>query len=204
MRIYYDELAKNIVLGDANRLFATGSLEASEFRGRVSIVYKDTNFRELFLAHSRILKQDGTRAGQTIAEVLSYLNAEFVKTPFEAPIVGPQGPQGEVGPQGPQGEQGLQGIQGIQGLQGEQGPIGPQGLQGEVGPQGATGATGATGPQGPQGLKGDTGDQGQPGAVVEVTTLKINGGAANTTFQNYLLRLDFGSGGASINPTGTP
>ena len=83
MRIYYDELAKNIVLGQANRLFATGSLEASEFRGRVSIVYKDTNFRELFIAHSRVLKEHGSPAGATLAEVLAYLNAEFVKTPFE-------------------------------------------------------------------------------------------------------------------------
>lgn len=84
MRIYYDELAKNIVLGQANRLFATGSLEASEFRDRVSIVYKDTEFRELFIRHDKILKEDGSRAGQTIAEVLAYLNAEFVKSPFES------------------------------------------------------------------------------------------------------------------------
>lgn len=38
----------------------------------------------------------------------------------------------------------------------------------------------------------------------ETTVLKIDGGAANTTFPQYLLRLDFGQGGASINPTGTP
>ena len=82
MRIYYDEIAKNIVLGQANRLFATGSLEASEFRGRVAVVYKDTNFRELFLAHDRIKKQDGSQAGVTLAEVLAYLNAEFNKSPF--------------------------------------------------------------------------------------------------------------------------
>lgn len=36
------------------------------------------------------------------------------------------------------------------------------------------------------------------------TQLNIDGGMAATVFQNYLLRLDFGANGASINPTGTP
>lgn len=36
------------------------------------------------------------------------------------------------------------------------------------------------------------------------TELRVDGGMAATTFNNYLLRLDFGSGGATINPTGTP
>lgn len=35
-----------------------------------------------------------------------------------------------------------------------------------------------------------------------VPFLNVDGGAANTTFQNYLLRFDFGAGGANINPTG--
>lgn len=124
MRIFYDEISKNIVLGSSNRLFATGSLIASEFRGRVSVVYKDTNLRELFVRHNQILKQDGSPAGSTLADVISYLNDEFVKTPFVAPV--------------------------------------------------------------------------------ESIQLNIDGGAANTTFQNYLLRLDFGANGATINPTGTP
>lgn len=47
--------------------------------------------------------------------------------------------------------------------------------------------------------------QGQPPASGgEVTVLKVDGGQAATTFPDYLLRLDFGSGGASINPGGTP
>lgn len=36
------------------------------------------------------------------------------------------------------------------------------------------------------------------------TQLNVDGGSAATTFQNYLLRLDFGANGASINPMGTP
>lgn len=38
----------------------------------------------------------------------------------------------------------------------------------------------------------------------ETTVLKIDNGSASTTFTDYLLRLDFGINGASINPTGTP
>lgn len=41
-------------------------------------------------------------------------------------------------------------------------------------------------------------------APVTTTQLNIDGGASSTVFGNYLLRLDFGSGGATINPTGTP
>lgn len=36
-----------------------------------------------------------------------------------------------------------------------------------------------------------------------VTQLQVDAGNASTTFQQYQLRLDFGSGGANINPTGT-
>jgi len=35
-----------------------------------------------------------------------------------------------------------------------------------------------------------------------VTQLQIDGGSASTIFTSYLLRMDFGSGGANINPTG--
>ena len=55
---------------------------------------------------------------------------------------------------------------------------------------------------GPPGPKGDQGEQGEPGENVPVTTLRINGGAADTEFSNYLLRLDWGQSGATINPTG--
>lgn len=34
------------------------------------------------------------------------------------------------------------------------------------------------------------------------TQLMVDNGNASTQFQNYVLRLDFGNGGASINPTG--
>ena len=36
------------------------------------------------------------------------------------------------------------------------------------------------------------------------TVLKVDGGQAATVFPDYLLRLDFGRNGASINPSGTP
>lgn len=39
--------------------------------------------------------------------------------------------------------------------------------------------------------------------AVTRTQLQIDAGNASTTFQQYVLRLDFGSGGANINPTGT-
>lgn len=38
----------------------------------------------------------------------------------------------------------------------------------------------------------------------QTTVLKVDGGAANTTFPDFLLRLDFGQGGSTINPSGTP
>lgn len=38
----------------------------------------------------------------------------------------------------------------------------------------------------------------------ETTVLKVDNGNASTTFPEYVLRLDFGNNGASINPTGTP
>ena len=38
----------------------------------------------------------------------------------------------------------------------------------------------------------------------QTTMLRVDGGNATTTFQDFLLRLDFGQNGASINPTGTP
>lgn len=41
------------------------------------------------------------------------------------------------------------------------------------------------------------------GAAGGNTNFLVDGGAAATTFQNYLLRFDFGNGGANINPTGT-
>ena len=34
------------------------------------------------------------------------------------------------------------------------------------------------------------------------TVLKVDGGNASTSFPEYLLRMDFGANGASINPTG--
>ena len=80
MRIYYDSLTGNVVLGTTTRLFATGSLEAVAFRGRVAIAYKQTNFREVLTPFDRVQRQDGTAAGATLTEVLNYLNSEFNKT----------------------------------------------------------------------------------------------------------------------------
>lgn len=38
----------------------------------------------------------------------------------------------------------------------------------------------------------------------QTTVLKVDNGSATTTFPQFLLRLDFGQGGATINPTGMP
>lgn len=81
MRIYYDETRKNIVLGEVTRLFASGSLMAWVDRGRVAVVYVANNFRELFIKHDKIFKEDGSPAGSTLQEVIDYLNQEFNKTP---------------------------------------------------------------------------------------------------------------------------
>lgn len=83
MRIYYDETRKNIVLGATNRLFATGSLIASIDRGRVAVIYRSNNFRELFIRHEKVLKEDGSPAGATLQDVISYLNEEFNRSPFD-------------------------------------------------------------------------------------------------------------------------
>jgi len=83
MRIYYDEMTKNIVLGSSTRLFASGSLVAAAFSGRVSVVYKATNFREILVKHDRVLREDGSPAGATLQAVVDYLNAEFEKSPFD-------------------------------------------------------------------------------------------------------------------------
>ena len=45
---------------------------------------------------------------------------------------------------------------------------------------------------------------GVSGAAVAPTQLLVDGGQAATVFQQYVLRLDFGSNGATINPTGNP
>jgi len=82
MRIYYDEVSKNIVLGATTRLFATESLVASADRGRVSVVYRANNFRELFIRHTQVLREDGSPAGSTLTAVIDYLNTEFNKSPF--------------------------------------------------------------------------------------------------------------------------
>ena len=42
------------------------------------------------------------------------------------------------------------------------------------------------------------------GNAGQTTQLLVDGGQANTAFTQYLLRLDFGTGGANINPTGNP
>lgn len=81
-RVYYDSDRKNVVVGQNTRLFATGSLIAQADRGKVSIYYRATNYREVYLPFERFARQDGTPAGASLAAVLDYLNTEFNKTPF--------------------------------------------------------------------------------------------------------------------------
>lgn len=82
MRIYYDETRKNIVLGTTSRLFATGSLIALTDRGRIAVIYRANNFRELYIKHTQVLREDGSPVGGTISAVIDYLNGEFNKSPF--------------------------------------------------------------------------------------------------------------------------
>lgn len=83
-KVYYDSDRKNVVVGPNTRLFAAGSLIAQADRGRVSIYYRATNYREVYLPFARFAKQDGSPAGASLSAVIDYLNAEFNKTPFEA------------------------------------------------------------------------------------------------------------------------
>lgn len=53
-------------------------------------------------------------------------------------------------------------------------------------------------------VKNSSGTETKLGAGEQTTVLKIDNGTASTVFPDYLLRLDFGTNGASINPTGTP
>ncbi len=41
-------------------------------------------------------------------------------------------------------------------------------------------------------------------ATATQTFLNLDGGASDTTFPEYLVRLDFGADGSTINPSGTP
>lgn len=82
MRIYYDELRKNIVLGTTNRLFAAGSLIALPEAGRISVIYRSNSFRELWVKHTQILRENGSPAGSTLSSVVAYLNAEFNRSPY--------------------------------------------------------------------------------------------------------------------------
>ena len=81
-KVYYDSDRKNVVVGPNTRLFAAGSLIAQADRGKVSIYYRATNYREVYLPFARFAKQDGSPAGASLSAVIDYLNTEFNKTPF--------------------------------------------------------------------------------------------------------------------------
>lgn len=87
MRIYYDDTRKNIVLGTTSRLFASGSLVAQADRGRIAVIYRANNFRELYIRHTQVLREDGTPVGGTLTDVIDYLNGEFIKSPFTTSAV---------------------------------------------------------------------------------------------------------------------
>lgn len=87
MRIYYDETRKNIVLGTTSRLFATGSLIALADRGRIAVIYRANNFRELYVKHTQVMREDGSSAGATLSAVIDYLNGEFSRSPYTTSTV---------------------------------------------------------------------------------------------------------------------
>lgn len=119
-----------------------------------------------------------TLSYDTLTNVLTLSNGNFVVLNDQGGAPGPAGPQGPAGPsgatgltgatgpagpQGPAGPAGPQGLQGPTGLTGAAGQTGPAGAQGPAGPAGAMGATGLTGPAGPAGPTGLTGPQGPAG-----------------------------------------
>ncbi len=61
-----------------------------------------------------------------------------------------------------------------------------------------------TGMQGGKGVKGDRGEKGETGATGSTMSenMIVDGGTATTSVEDHVLRLDFGHGGASINPKG--
>lgn len=79
MRVFYDSLKDNIIFEGFDRYFSLGSLIAIGDGNNIDVKYTDTNISEFYILYSDILKEDGTNAGETVQEVVDYLNEEFNK-----------------------------------------------------------------------------------------------------------------------------
>lgn len=79
MRVFYDSLKDNIIFEGFDRYFSLGSLIAIGEGNNIDVKYTDTNISEFYILYSDILKEDGTTAGETVQEVVDYLNEEFNK-----------------------------------------------------------------------------------------------------------------------------
>lgn len=80
MRIFYDNLARNIDIEGLGRYFSSGSLEAiADGSIDVFVRYKDSTTREIQVPFTEIQQENGTSAGATQSQVLDYLNEEFSK-----------------------------------------------------------------------------------------------------------------------------
>lgn len=77
MKIGYDNNTRNVLIENFNRLFASGSLIASNVGDFVGIKYVDTDRFEIYDVYTNIQKLDGSSAGETASDVVTYLNGEF-------------------------------------------------------------------------------------------------------------------------------
>jgi hypothetical protein len=82
MKTGYDNNTRNVLIENFNRLFASGSLIASNFGDLVGIKYLDTDrfeIYDIYDIYTNIQKLDGSTAGANVGAVVDYLNAEFAK-----------------------------------------------------------------------------------------------------------------------------
>jgi hypothetical protein len=78
MNIYFDTASSNIVLGNKLTGTSDGTMEAVEFASnKIGIRYKSSALFEVVVKWDAVLKEDDTRAGADLSEVISYLTSQF-------------------------------------------------------------------------------------------------------------------------------
>ena len=81
-KVFYDEVAKNIVVNQTNRVFASGSCVAEADGNFIKIRYSNSDIVDIYKTFDQFSKEDGSPAGSNVSEVLTYLNNEFDKSPY--------------------------------------------------------------------------------------------------------------------------
>lgn len=80
MKIYFDEDSDNIVLGTTLTGVSGGTLEAVDYNGqKIGIRYKKSTTFEVVVPYTDVSDEFDNPAGNTLNEVLVYLNTEFDK-----------------------------------------------------------------------------------------------------------------------------